>query len=195
MAVQAKKPISKEESRAPSGDAFRSPRYTTMPFVAPDVDIVLKPLIQSLQTSCPYPQSINQHLVFLLVFLAKVSEIFHPLQTIPIFRQFQPYRSVFLLVFLLSLGGFSLIKSPVFSPYFFIEFRRFFHQLNTHGFLLSFLLGLGGFFHLSNKAMTLKTYIRLLELASKKEGNCNLIKLCDQSCDRSNLIKTISDHY
>ncbi len=36
---------------------------------------------------------------------------------------------------------------PFFPPRFLIEFRRFFYQLNTHGFLFSLLLGLGGFFH------------------------------------------------
>ncbi len=35
----------------------------------------------------------------------------------------------------------------------------------------------------------------LSELASKREGNCNVMKLCDKSHDGSNLIETISDHY
>ncbi len=48
MAVQAKEPISEAES---SG-ALRGPRRVAMPFVAPDMDVVLKPLIQKPR---PYP--------------------------------------------------------------------------------------------------------------------------------------------
>ncbi len=58
MAVQAKELISEAES---SG-TLRSPRRMAVPFVAPDLDIVLKPLIQKPR---PYLQSINQHQVFL----------------------------------------------------------------------------------------------------------------------------------
>ncbi len=67
------------------------------------------------------------------------------------------YKSVFLLVFLSRLGGFLLIEPPVFSPYFLIEFGRFFYQLNIHGFLFSFPLGLGGIFYqaLTSNAYTL----------------------------------------
>ncbi len=36
-----------------------------------------------------------------------------------------------------------MIEPPVFPPRFLIEFRRFFHQTNTHGFLLRFPLDLG----------------------------------------------------
>ncbi len=156
-----------------------------VPFVAPDVDVVPKLLIQNFQTPRPYPQSINQHPVFLHRFPSKVSEVFHPC------RRFQPYRSVFLLVSSSSLGDFSLIKSPVFPPRFLIKFRKFFHQLNIHGFLLSLSLSLGGFL---NQAMTSNAYTRLSELASKREGNCNVMKSFDLTCDRSNLIRTISYH-
>ncbi len=48
MAVQAKEPISEAKSRAPSGNAFYGLRRTAVPFVASDVDVVLKSLIQFL---------------------------------------------------------------------------------------------------------------------------------------------------
>ncbi len=51
MAAPAKEPLSEAES---SG-ALRGPRRAAMPFVAPDVDVVLKPLIQRFQTPRPYP--------------------------------------------------------------------------------------------------------------------------------------------
>ncbi len=99
-----------------------------MPFVTLDVDVVLKPLIQSFQTPRPYPQS-NQHLIFLYHFLSQGFGGFSsPTDDFsPIDRFFSP------------------IEPPVFPPRFLIEFRRCFHQSNTHGFLLSFLLGLKGF--------------------------------------------------
>ena len=99
-----------------------------------------------------------------------------------------------------------------FSPYFLIEFTRFFINWNPpmifflvflsnlggfftnwiHGFLLSFLLNLGGFF-LINKTI-ISNAIYLLELAFKKKSNYNVMKLYNQSHDRSNLIKTILYH-
>ncbi len=125
MAVQAKEPISKAESNG----ALHGPRRAAVPFVAPDVDVVLKPLIQSFQTLRPYPQSISIRFSS-TVFLAKVLEVFSPPADdfSPIDRFSSP------------------IEPPVFPPRFLIEFKRFFHQSNTHGFLLSFPLGLGGFF-------------------------------------------------
>ncbi len=137
MAVQAKEPISEAESRAPSSGALRGPRRGCRAQASDPI-------------SRPYPQSINQHPVFLPVFLARFWRFFTC-------RRFQPYRSVFLLVSSSSLGGFSSIEPPVFPPRFLIEFRRFFHQLNTHGFLLSLSLGLGGFFPIS-KAMISNAY-------------------------------------
>ncbi len=148
MAVQAKELLSEAESRAPSGGAFRGPRRGCRTQASDPI-------------SRPYPQSINQHPVFLPVFLARFWRFFTC-------RQFQPYRSVFLLVSSSSLGGFSSIESPGFPPRFFIEFRRFFHQLNTHGFLFSLRLDLGGFFPLSNKAITSNAYT--LVGASVQEG-------------------------
>ncbi len=173
--VQAKEPISGAESRSPSGVALCGSRRRCCAQVFDTI-------------SRPYPQSINHYPVFLSVFLARFWKFFTC-------RQFQPYTSVFLLVFSSSLGGFWLLKSPGFPSHFLIEFSRFFYQLNTHGFLLSLPLGLGGFFLLSNKAMISNAYIRSSELASKKEGNCNVIKSSDQSQDGSNLIEKISDHY
>ncbi len=84
MAVQAKEPISETESNG----ALRGPRRAAVPFVAPDVDVVLKPLTQK---SRPYPQS-NQHPVFLHRFPSKVSEVFHPLQTISALQIGFPHR-------------------------------------------------------------------------------------------------------
>ncbi len=100
-----------------------------MSFVAPDVDVVLKPLIQSFKTSGSYHQS-NQHPVFLHRFPSQGFRGFSPPAD-----NFSPIDRVF-----------SPIKPPVFLLRFFIDFRRFFHQSNIHGFLLSFPLGLGGFF-------------------------------------------------
>ncbi len=68
MAIQTKEPISEAESRAPSSNALRGSRHVAVPFVAPDLDVVLKPLIQKPR---PYSQLINQHQVFLPVFLAR----------------------------------------------------------------------------------------------------------------------------
>ncbi len=51
MAVQAKEPISEAKTKVPSGSALRDPRRAALLFMAPDVDVVLKPLIQSLQQS------------------------------------------------------------------------------------------------------------------------------------------------
>ncbi len=137
-----------------------------MPFVAPDVlrcslwpqTWMLCSSLWSNFSSLSSSNQSNQHPIFLPVFLTKVSEVFHPLQTISTLKQFQPYRLVFLLLSLLSLGGFSSIKSPVFLPHFLIKFKRVFDQLNIHGFLFSLPLGLGGFFSLSNKAMTSNAY-------------------------------------
>ncbi len=44
MAIQAKEPINKAES----SDAFYDSRRAAVPFVSPDVDVMLKPLIQFL---------------------------------------------------------------------------------------------------------------------------------------------------
>ncbi len=88
-----------------------------------------------------------------------------------------------------------MIESPVFSPCFLIEFRKFFHQLNIHTFFLSLPLGLKGLFPLSNKAMISNAYIHSSELASKRISNCNIMKSYNQSCDRPNLIGIISDYY
>ncbi len=137
VAIKAKELISEAESSAPSSNAHRGLRRGCCA-----------------QTSDPisrrFPQSINQPPVFFPVFLARFWKFFTC-------RQFQPYRSVLLLVFSSSLGGFSLIESSGFLPRFLIEFRRFFHQLNTPGFLLSFPLGLGGFLYqaLTSNAYTL----------------------------------------
>ncbi len=65
VAVQAKESISETKSRAPSGGALRGPRRATVPFMAPDLDVVLKLLIQRPRS---YPQLINQHQVFLYRF-------------------------------------------------------------------------------------------------------------------------------
>ncbi len=53
MTIQAKEPIREAES----SDAFRDSKRVVVPFVAPDVDFVLKPLIQSLVPI--FNQSIN----------------------------------------------------------------------------------------------------------------------------------------
>ena len=66
--------------------------------------------------------------------------------------------------FLIELEYFSSIEPPVFFPYFFIKFRRFFHQLNIHGFFSSFSLSLGSFLY---QAMTLNTYM-LVEACVQK---------------------------
>ncbi len=128
MSVQAKEPTSKAES---SG-VFHDPRRAAVPFVAPNVDVVLKLLIQK---PCPYPQ-LNQQPVFLHHFPSQGFGGFSPPAD-----DFSPIDRFSLS----SLGGFSSIEPPVFPPHFFIEFRRFFHQSNTH-FLLSFPLDLEGFF-------------------------------------------------
>ncbi len=60
-----------------------------MPFVAPDVNVMLKPLIHSFQT--PRPYQIRPRLSS-TVFLAKVSEVFHPLQTISALEIGFPHR-------------------------------------------------------------------------------------------------------
>ena len=98
----------------------------------------------------------------------------------------------------------------VFLPCFLIEFRRFFIN-QTFGFLSSFshqlyevfspikhtqfalwsLIGFKRFFFLSKKAI-ISNATCLSELMSKKKGNCNVIKLHNESHDRSNLIETIS---
>ena len=62
--------------------------------------------------------SINQHPVFLSIFLVRFWRFFIPCK--------MNKWWVFFLVFLLSSGGFSLIKLLIFSPYFLIEFRYFF---------------------------------------------------------------------
>ncbi len=67
----------------------------------------------------------------------------------------------------------------VFSP---IEHTRFLSQSPT------------GFRRFSPPKLWSQTLTRLLELASKREGNCDVMKSYDQLCDRSNLIGTISDH-
>ncbi len=57
---------SKRANKRSKNSSIRNVRNTrAVYFVASDVDVVLKPLIQSFQTPCPYPQSINQHPVFL----------------------------------------------------------------------------------------------------------------------------------
>ncbi len=175
MAVQAKEPI----SEAKSSGALRDSRRTALPFVAPDEDVVLKPLIQKPR---PYSQS-NYHLVFLHRFPSQGFGDFSPPAD-----DFSPIDRFFSS----SLRGFSLIESLVFPPHFLIEFRRYFHQSNTHGFLFSLPLGLGSFVPPMPWSQTLT---RSSELVSKREGNCNILKSCDQSRDGSNQIETISDHY
>ncbi len=125
MAVQAKEPISEAESNG----ALRGPRRAVVPFVASDVDVVLRPLIQSSQTPHPYPQS-NLHPVFLHRFHSQgFGDFSPPVDNFSPIDRFSPP-----------------IEPPVFPPRFLIEFRRFFHLMNTYGFLLSFPLGLGGIF-------------------------------------------------
>ena len=115
-----------------------------MPFVAPNVDVVLKPLIQKF---CLYLQSIGIRFSS-TVFLARFRKFFTRVT----------YKwSIFLFISSLSLGGFSLIKFLVFLPFFSTKFRRFFHQLNTHSFLFSFSLGLEGIFY-TNKSHDLKCW-------------------------------------
>ncbi len=97
---------------------------------------------------------------------------------------------VFFLVSLLSLGGFLLIEFLVISPHFLIKFRRFFHQLNTW-FLPQSPTRLRRFIP---PKPWFQMFTRLLELASKMEGNYNVMKSHDQSNDRSNLIGTILYH-
>ncbi len=117
MVVQAKEPISEAES----SDAFYGPKSAAVLFVASDVDVMLKPLIQFL---VPILNQIS----------IRFSSLFSQLRFWRFFtpcKRFQPYRSIFHLVSSSSLGGFSSIESPVFLPRFLIEFKRFFHQLNT----------------------------------------------------------------
>ncbi len=95
----------------------------------------------------------------------------------------------FLLCFLIKFKKFFINRVPDFLPCFLIEFRRFFYQLNTL-FLPHFFTRLKRLFPI-NKAM-ISNVKRLLEIVFKRKNNCNIIKLYDQSCDGSNLIKTIS---
>ena len=97
-----------------------------MPFVALDVDVVLKLLIQSFQTGCFYSPSISTWFSS-TVSLAQVLEVFHLLQWL-----------VFLLVFSSSLEGFSSIESPVLFSHFLIKFRRFFLPIEYTRFFLQF---------------------------------------------------------
>ncbi len=105
-------------------------------FMAPDVDVVLKPLIQSFQTPRPYSQSISIWLSS-IVFLVRFWRFFTPCRAT--YKAKQQMIS-FSLYFLIKLGSFSLIEPLVFLPRFSIEFRRFFHQLNTYDFFFSFTL-------------------------------------------------------
>ncbi len=133
MATQVKKPIREAKSRVPKivvpllsqicSGVFCGPRYRYRAHASN-----LEPPI----ISHPYFWLI--YLVFFPVFLARF------------WKFFTSHKSVFLLVFSLSLGGFLLIKPLVFSPCFLIEFRRFFHLLNTYSFLFSLPLGLKSFF-------------------------------------------------
>ena len=94
-----------------------------------------------------------------------------------------------------------------FFPYFFIEFRRFFINQNplvfffifssnlgsfftnwSYNFLLSFLLGWWDFFLI--KAM-ISNATCLSELASKRNGNYNVMRSHNSLNDRFNLIRTI----
>ncbi len=95
-----------------------------------------------------------------------------------------------LIIYTLSLGSFSSIEFPIFSLYFLIKFRRFFHQLNSQFPLQS----LTRFKKFSLPKPWLQTFTCLSELVSKREGNCNVIKLHNQLRDRSKLIGTISYH-
>ncbi len=85
MAVQAKEPI----SEAKNSDALCGLRHATVLFVAPDMDVVLKPLIQKPR---PYPQS-NQHPVFLHRFPSQGFRGFSP--PADDFSLINPFSSLF----------------------------------------------------------------------------------------------------
>ena len=122
MAAPAKESI----SEAKTSGALCGSRYAVLPFMVPDVDVVLKPLIQK---PCSYPQ-LNQHPILLYRFPSQGFAGYSPPAD-----DFSPR------------DGFPRTIAPlVFPPCFLIEFRMFHHQTNTHGFLLSFLLGLESFF-------------------------------------------------
>ncbi len=89
--------------------------------------------------------------------------------------------------FLIEFRRFFINQALSFPPCFLIEFRRFFYQLNTQ-FPPQFPSGLRRFF--PTKAM-ISNATCLLELVSKREGNCNVMKLHDQLHNGSNLIETI----
>ena len=89
--------------------------------------------------------------------------------------------------FLIKFRRFFINQVPGFSPRFLIEFKRFFHQLNTQ-FFPQFPTGFKRFF--SIKAI-ISNAICLLEFASKRKGNYNVMKSHDQLRNGSNLIKTI----
>ena len=75
---------SKQKRGCPSKGANKRGRnwsirnVRAVPFVAPDIDVILKHLIESPR---PYPQSINQHPIFLHHFPSLVLEVFHSLQS------------------------------------------------------------------------------------------------------------------
>ncbi len=92
--------------------------------------------------------------------------------------------------FLIEFRRFFIDQVSGFPSCFFIEFRRFFHQFNIR-FPPQFLTKFRKF---SLSKPWSQTLTHLLEFASKRQGNYNIIKLHDQSRDRSNLIKTILYH-
>ncbi len=152
-----------------------------LPFMAPDVDVVLKRLIQSFQTPRPYPQSISARFSS-IVLLAKVLEVFHPLQTISALQIGFPHQvqEIFyrqsprfsLLIFSSSLGGFFTNQTHTVSSSVFHWVEEVFSPMPRS-----------------------QTPTRSSELASKRERNCNIMKSCDQLRDGSNQIGTIFDHY
>ena len=139
MATQVKKPIKKAKTR------FKP----TVFFVASDMNVVLKLLIQNFEKRLI--SIFNQYPVFFSVFLAKF------------WRFFISYKatkwSVFLLVFSPSLGGFSSIKFSIFFLFLLIKFKKFFINWYKQ-FFSQFSTKFGKFFFYQSYDLKYYTFIR-----------------------------------